>query len=83
MVTGTFIAAWLLPVLVAPFVVFGGAAPGLLAALGLALAGRRMTSKTPIPFGPSIALALASHRLLACVAARRGHGGFNGDVRGL
>jgi hypothetical protein len=77
MVTGTFIAAWLLPVLVAPFVVFGGAAPGL------ALAGRRMTSKTPIPFGPSIALALASHRLSACVAARRGHGGFNGDVRGL
>jgi leader peptidase (prepilin peptidase)/N-methyltransferase len=40
-----------------PLVVLGGAVLGLLAALGLALAGRSMTSTTPIPFGPCIALA--------------------------
>ena len=40
-----------------PFVVLGSAVLGLLAALGLALAGRDMTSRTPIPFGPCIALA--------------------------
>jgi leader peptidase (prepilin peptidase) / N-methyltransferase len=40
-----------------PFVVLSGALLGLLAALGLALTGRSMTSTTPIPFGPCIALA--------------------------
>jgi leader peptidase (prepilin peptidase)/N-methyltransferase len=40
-----------------PFVVVISAALGLLAALGLALAGRNMTSRTQIPFGPCIALA--------------------------
>jgi leader peptidase (prepilin peptidase)/N-methyltransferase len=40
-----------------PFVVLGSALLCLLAALGLALAGRDMTSRTPIPFGPWIALA--------------------------
>ena len=40
-----------------PFIVLGSAVLGLLAALGLALAGRGMTSRTPIPFGPCIALA--------------------------
>jgi leader peptidase (prepilin peptidase) / N-methyltransferase len=40
-----------------PLVVLGGALLGLLAALGLALAGRSMTSTTPIPFGPCIASA--------------------------
>ncbi|MDR3529059.1 MAG: prepilin peptidase [Rhodopila sp.] len=40
-----------------PFVVLASAVLGLLAALGLALAGRDMTSRTPIPFGPCIALA--------------------------
>jgi leader peptidase (prepilin peptidase)/N-methyltransferase len=40
-----------------PFVVFASAALGLLAALGLALAGRTITSRTHIPFGPCIALA--------------------------
>lgn len=40
-----------------PFVVLGSALLGLLAALGLALAGRSMTSTTRIPFGPCIALA--------------------------
>lgn len=40
-----------------PFIVLGSALLGLLAALGLALAGRGMTSRTPIPFGPCIALA--------------------------
>lgn len=40
-----------------PFVVVISAALGLLAALGLALAGRNMTSRTEIPFGPCIALA--------------------------
>lgn len=40
-----------------PFVVFISAVLGLLAALGLALSGRDMTSRTQIPFGPCIALA--------------------------
>ena len=40
-----------------PLVVLGSAVIGLLAALGLALAGRNMTSTTRIPFGPCIALA--------------------------
>jgi leader peptidase (prepilin peptidase)/N-methyltransferase len=40
-----------------PSVVLGGALFGLLAALGLALGGRVMTSTTRIPFGPCIALA--------------------------
>ena len=40
-----------------PFVVLGSALAGLLAALGLALAGRTVTSTTRIPFGPCIALA--------------------------
>jgi leader peptidase (prepilin peptidase)/N-methyltransferase len=44
-------------VAVLPFVVVASAALGLLAALGLALAGRNMTSRTQIPFGPCIALA--------------------------
>ena len=39
------------------FIVLGSAVFGLLAALGLALAGRDMTSRTLIPFGSSIALA--------------------------
>jgi leader peptidase (prepilin peptidase)/N-methyltransferase len=40
-----------------PFVVLGSAVVGLLAALALALAGRTVTSRTRIPFGPCIALA--------------------------
>lgn len=40
-----------------PFVVLGSAVFGLLAAFGLALTGRGMTSRTQIPFGPCIALA--------------------------
>jgi leader peptidase (prepilin peptidase)/N-methyltransferase len=40
-----------------PFVVLGSAVAGLLAALALALAGRTVTSRTRIPFGPCIALA--------------------------
>jgi leader peptidase (prepilin peptidase) / N-methyltransferase len=40
-----------------PFVVLGSALAGLLAALALALAGRPVTSRTQIPFGPCIALA--------------------------
>jgi leader peptidase (prepilin peptidase)/N-methyltransferase len=40
-----------------PLVVLGSALLGLLAALGLALAGRSVTSTTRIPFGPCIALA--------------------------
>jgi leader peptidase (prepilin peptidase)/N-methyltransferase len=40
-----------------PFVVLGSAIFGLLAALGLAIATRAVTSRTPIPFGPCIALA--------------------------
>jgi leader peptidase (prepilin peptidase)/N-methyltransferase len=40
-----------------PLVVLGSAVLGLLAALGLALAGRTMTSTTRIPFGPCITLA--------------------------
>lgn len=40
-----------------PFVVLGSALLGLLAALGLALAGQTVTSTTRIPFGPCIALA--------------------------
>jgi leader peptidase (prepilin peptidase)/N-methyltransferase len=40
-----------------PVIVLGSALIGLLAALGLALAGRTVTSTTRIPFGPSIALA--------------------------
>jgi leader peptidase (prepilin peptidase)/N-methyltransferase len=40
-----------------PFIVLGSAVAGQLAALGLALAGRTMTSRTRIPFGPCIALA--------------------------
>lgn len=40
-----------------PVIVLGSALIGLLAALGLALAGRSVTSTTRIPFGPCIALA--------------------------
>jgi leader peptidase (prepilin peptidase)/N-methyltransferase len=40
-----------------PFVVLSSAVAGLLAALALALAGRTVTSRTRIPFGPCIALA--------------------------
>lgn len=40
-----------------PFVILGSALAGLLAALGLALTGRSVTSRTPIPFGPGIAAA--------------------------
>jgi leader peptidase (prepilin peptidase) / N-methyltransferase len=40
-----------------PFLLLGSAVAGLLAALGLALTGRAVTSRTPIPFGPCIALA--------------------------
>ncbi len=40
-----------------PLVVLGSALIGLLAALGLVLAGRTVTSTTRIPFGPCIALA--------------------------
>jgi leader peptidase (prepilin peptidase) / N-methyltransferase len=40
-----------------PFVVLGSALLGLLAALGLALTGRSVTSTTRIPFGPCIAIA--------------------------
>jgi leader peptidase (prepilin peptidase)/N-methyltransferase len=40
-----------------PLVVLASALIGLLAALGLALAGRTVTSTTRIPFGPCIALA--------------------------
>jgi leader peptidase (prepilin peptidase)/N-methyltransferase len=40
-----------------PLIVLGSALTGLLAALGLALAGRTVTSTTRIPFGPCIALA--------------------------
>jgi leader peptidase (prepilin peptidase) / N-methyltransferase len=42
---------------VLPLVVLASALFGLLAALGLMLAGRTMTSTTRIPFGPCIALA--------------------------
>jgi leader peptidase (prepilin peptidase)/N-methyltransferase len=42
---------------VLPLVVLGSALFGLLAALGLALVGRSVTSTTRIPFGPCIALA--------------------------
>ncbi len=41
-----------------PFIVPGTAIPGLLAALGLVFPGRDMTSRTPIPFGSGIALAV-------------------------
>ncbi|WP_428487837.1 prepilin peptidase [Rhodopila sp.] len=40
-----------------PFVILGSAVAGLLAALGLALTGRPVTSRTRIPFGPCIAVA--------------------------
>jgi leader peptidase (prepilin peptidase)/N-methyltransferase len=40
-----------------PFVVLGSAIAGLLAALGFALTGRAVTSRTRIAFGPCIALA--------------------------
>lgn len=40
-----------------PWIVFASAALGLLAALGLALTGRAVTSRTRIPFGTCIALA--------------------------
>jgi leader peptidase (prepilin peptidase)/N-methyltransferase len=40
-----------------PFVVLGSAVAGLLAALVLALAGRGVTSRTQIAFGPCIAVA--------------------------
>ena len=40
-----------------PVIVLGSALLGLLAALGLAAAGRTMTPATRIPFGPCIALA--------------------------
>jgi leader peptidase (prepilin peptidase)/N-methyltransferase len=40
-----------------PFVILGSALAGLLAALALALAGRAVSSRTPIPFGPCIAIA--------------------------
>ncbi len=39
-----------------PFVILASAVLGLIAALGLALSGRTMTSTTRIPFGPCIAL---------------------------
>lgn len=40
-----------------PFIVLASALLGLLAALGLAMAGESMTSNTRIPFGPGVALA--------------------------
>jgi leader peptidase (prepilin peptidase)/N-methyltransferase len=40
-----------------PFVLLASAVMGLLAALGLALVGRDMTSRTQIPFGPCLTLA--------------------------
>ena len=40
-----------------PLIVLGSAVIGLLAALGLALAGKAVTSTTRIPFGPCLALA--------------------------
>jgi leader peptidase (prepilin peptidase) / N-methyltransferase len=42
---------------VLPLIILGSAVIGLLAALGLALMGRTVTSTTRIPFGPCIALA--------------------------
>ncbi len=39
-----------------PFVVLGSAIVGLLAALGMLLSGRTVTSRTRIPYGPCIAL---------------------------
>ena len=44
-------------VAVLPWVILGSALIGLLAALGLALTGRTVTSRTKIPFGPCIASA--------------------------
>lgn len=41
-----------------PVVVLGSAVAGLLAALALALSGKPVTSRTRIPFGPCVALAL-------------------------
>jgi leader peptidase (prepilin peptidase)/N-methyltransferase len=40
-----------------PSVLFGGAAAALLAAAGLAFAGREMRRETALPFGPFLALA--------------------------
>jgi leader peptidase (prepilin peptidase) / N-methyltransferase len=54
-----------------PLVVLGSALLGLLAALGLALTGRSMTSTTRIPFGPCIALAFWLVRM---------HGAFSEDL---
>ncbi len=41
-----------------PFIVLASAVLGLLVALGVALRGRGLTSGTPLPYGPCIALAL-------------------------
>jgi leader peptidase (prepilin peptidase) / N-methyltransferase len=46
----------------------GSALLGLLAALGLALTGRSMTSTTRIPFGPCIALAFWLVRMHGALA---------------
>jgi leader peptidase (prepilin peptidase) / N-methyltransferase len=51
-----------------PLVVLGSALLGLLAALGLALMGRSMTSTTRIPFGPCIALAFWLVRMHGALA---------------
>ena len=51
-----------------PLVVLGSALLGLLAALGLALTGRSMTSTTRIPFGPCIALAFWLVRMHGALA---------------
>jgi leader peptidase (prepilin peptidase) / N-methyltransferase len=51
-----------------PLVVLGSALLRLLAALGLALTGRSMTSTTRIPFGPCIALAFWLVRMHGALA---------------
>jgi leader peptidase (prepilin peptidase) / N-methyltransferase len=51
-----------------PLVVLGSALLGLLAALGLALMGRSVTSTTRIPFGPCIALAFWLVRMHSALA---------------
>ena len=51
-----------------PLVVLGSALLGMLAALGLALMGRSVTSTTRIPFGPCIALAFWLVRMHSALA---------------